>query len=1360
MATYTVTTNADSGVGTLRDAIALANSNAGADEILFNLTTGNPTETINLLSPLPNLTDNAGTLINAWSQGGPTYTGTPLIELNATSAGAGANGLSISSSNNTVQGLAIDRFTENGIFIASGTNNLIQGNYIGTDLSGTVASPNLNYGLLIWSANNTIGGALPSARNIISGNTRFGIIIQGGNANGNQVLNNFIGTDYTGNNDLGNSWRGVQITDGAKTNEIRGNVVSGNDRSGNIDTGDDSNIGIDGGGTNNNIIAGNFIGTNATGTGLVEGDPAVIGTPPSGGERGILITGGAQNNIIGGTTASDRNIISGNLVNGIELRDTNTSGNQIIGNYIGTDVTGTGALGNSQNGILINGSNNNQIGGTGTNEGNVIVNNGVAGINIPAGTGNSIQGNSISNNVGLGITLTNSTQPKANNDFAGGNGGQNYPNLLSAFVGSNSTVVTAELNASTNTDFRIEFFANNAADPLGNGEGEIFLGFTNVSTDNAGNANISFTHPALLTGQYITASAINLDPATGTNNTSEFSNTLSVDSLSISGLKFHDINGNGLQDLGETGLPNWQFQLLDSSGVLIADATSDANGQYEFDNVLPGDYSLEEVLQSGWTQTVAPNAINLTNADLTDNNFGNFQNISISGIKFEDNNGDGIQNANETGLENWQINLFDAITEAVLETTTTTTGGNYSFIDLEPGNYRVREVNQSGWLQTTPDPDDIVAESGASVNDVNFGNFQNISISGIKFEDNNSDGVQNANEIGLDNWQINLFDATTGSILETTTTTTGGNYSFINLQPGNYRVREVNQSGWLQTTPNPNDIVAESGNIYTDIDFGNLQKLAQIEVLDPTNNNIIDGTNNAVDFGSTFVNTPLTKRFTIKNIGTDDLNLSIPSLPTDFTLVGNFPNLIAPNQVVTFDIALNSASSGTKNGILQFVNSDTNNTPFDFPIIGTVVGTPTPTPTPIPTGTPTPTPIPSGTPTPTPIPTETPTPTPIPTETPTPTPIPAGTPTPTPIPTETPTPTPIPTGTPTPTATPIPTSTNTPIPTATPTPIGTPTPTETISSSPFSSLTNSDIPCLCGEIVRPDLNKPNAVDNIIYSNNTSNNTNSIQFGTPENDAFYGRDSGNIFYGKLGNDNVYGGNSKDILNGNEGSDFIDGSKGNDFILGGKNNDILLGGEGQDFILGNRGQDSINGGEKNDLINGNQGDDFIDGGKGNDSLFGGKNNDVLVGSKGEDSLWGNLGDDTLCGSQANDYLSGNGNNDIIDGCGGNDTIYGGKGNDTLFGCGGDDILYGDLGNDTLIGDSGNDVFVLGIGQGLDIIADFTKGEDLLGLSGGLTFDQLSITQGQDATLISHSISGEVLALLSGVQASQIGSFDFKL
>ncbi|CBN56821.1 beta strand repeat-containing protein [Kamptonema sp. PCC 6506] len=849
MATYTVTTNADSGVGTLRDAIAQANSNAGADEILFNLTTGNPNETINLLSPLPNLTDNAGTLINAWSQGGPTYTGTPLIELNGTGAGAGANGLSISSSNNTVQGLAINRFTENGILIASGTNNVIQGNYIGTDLTGTVASPNNNYGLLIWSANNTIGGTLPSARNIISGNNRFGIIIQGGNANENEVLNNFIGTDYTGNNNLGNNWRGVHISDGAKSNEIRDNFISGNDRSGNTDSGDDANIGIEGVGTNNNIVVGNFIGTNATGTGLAGGAPAVIGTPPSGGQRGILITGGAQSNIIGGTAAGDRNIISGHLQSGIEIRNNNSSGNQIIGNYIGTDAAGTGALANRLNGIFINGGNNTQIGGTGTNEGNIIANNGAAGVNIPVGTGNSIQGNSISDNVDLGITLTNSNQPKANNDFIGGNDGQNYPNLLSAFLGSNNTVITGELTAAANTSFRIEFFANNAADPSGNGEGETFLGFTNVNTDNAGNANISFTHPALLTSQYIAATATNLDLNTGTNNTSEFSNSLPVDTLSISGLKFHDINGNGLQDLGETGLPNWQFQLLDSSGVLIADTTSDANGQYEFDNVLPGDYSLEEVLQSGWTQTVAPNAINLTNADLTDNNFGNFQNISISGIKFEDNNGDGIQNANETGLDNWQINLLDATTETVLETTTTTTGGNYSFIDLEPGNYRVREVNQNGWLQTTP---------------------------------------------------------------------------------------------------NPNDIVAESGNIYTDIDFGNLQKLAQIEVLDPTNNNIIDGTNNAVDFGSTFVNTPLTKRFTIKNIGTDDLNLSIPSLPTGFSIVGNFPNLIAPNQLVTFDIALNAASIGTKNGILQFVNSDTNNTPFDFPIIGTVVGTPTPTPTPTP----------------------------------------------------------------------------------------------------------------------------------------------------------------------------------------------------------------------------------------------------------------------------------------------------------------------------------------------------------------------------------------------------------------------------
>jgi Ca2+-binding RTX toxin-like protein len=134
--------------------------------------------------------------------------------------------------------------------------------------------------------------------------------------------------------------------------------------------------------------------------------------------------------------------------------------------------------------------------------------------------------------------------------------------------------------------------------------------------------------------------------------------------------------------------------------------------------------------------------------------------------------------------------------------------------------------------------------------------------------------------------------------------------------------------------------------------------------------------------------------------------------------------------------------------------------------------------------------------------------------------------------------------------------------------------------------------------------------------------------------------------------------------------------------------------------------------------------------------------------------------LCGGAGDDFLSGNENKDLIDGCEGNDTIYGGEDNDTLLGCVGDDFLSGDLGNDSLIGGLGKDTFVLGVVSGFDIISDFVKGQDFIGLSGGLSFNQLEISQNNNSALIKLKGSGEVIASLTGVNASLIAVNDFRI
>ncbi|MEG5162298.1 calcium-binding protein [Microcoleus sp. AT3-A2] len=144
--------------------------------------------------------------------------------------------------------------------------------------------------------------------------------------------------------------------------------------------------------------------------------------------------------------------------------------------------------------------------------------------------------------------------------------------------------------------------------------------------------------------------------------------------------------------------------------------------------------------------------------------------------------------------------------------------------------------------------------------------------------------------------------------------------------------------------------------------------------------------------------------------------------------------------------------------------------------------------------------------------------------------------------------------------------------------------------------------------------------------------------------------------------------------------------------------------------------------------------------------------------DNNINGTSGNDNLAGTSGNDIINGVEGNDVLTGLRGNDILVGGDGSDVLNGGKGFDTLNGGLGNDILVGGGGNDVFVLGIGLGVDTIADFAKSQDTVQLINGLTFAQLSISPGTDGTLITVASSGEVLASLIGVAPNLIGSEDF--
>ena len=294
------------------------------------------------------------------------------------------------------------------------TGNLVQGNFIGTDATGTSAVPNGFLGLSLYSGaiGNTIGGTTVATRNVISGNVSEGLRIQGVGASGNLVEGNLIGTDLTGESALPNGFAGLTIFSGATSNIIGGtvagarNVISGNSAYG-VVVGDP--------GTSGNLLQGNYIGPGTDGMSAVPNND------------GILFSDGTTNNLLGGMGVGAANFISGNAGRGVAISDPGTGGNFVLGNFIGTDRTGTNALGNYNNVQLQSGATGNFIGGTGAGAGNVIAfANGTGVILYDAvTTNNSIRGNAIFSNYYLGIDLNgdgvtaNDTGfPAGPNDFA------------------------------------------------------------------------------------------------------------------------------------------------------------------------------------------------------------------------------------------------------------------------------------------------------------------------------------------------------------------------------------------------------------------------------------------------------------------------------------------------------------------------------------------------------------------------------------------------------------------------------------------------------------------------------------------------------------------------------------------------------------------------------------------------------------------------------------------------------------------------------------------------------------------------------------------------------------------------------
>jgi gliding motility-associated-like protein len=426
---YQVTTTAFTGAGSISQAVTNANGTVGKDTIYFSIPTG--PFTITMSSELV-ITDDVlidGTSQTGYNAAAPSpvvqFINSPAMafivnggasEIRSIAINACALGIVYNTSNNKLTGcyigLGLDGVTNygnsghgviinnpsvgniiggttlalrnvisgntngHGIIVTSSSSNYFIGNYIGTNAAGNAAVSNSFMGIQMDnSPNNTIGGITSDSSNLISGNGQNGIQIIGGN--GNRIMGNIIGLQSDKSSALGNLQQGIYIN-GCNNTQIGGIGAS----SGNIISAN-SSLGIQLEGCVGTVIKSNIIGTSfntQTARGNLANNIQLVNSPKT---------------IIGGNHLTEGNIISASSGAGINFQGSGSNKTIIKGNYIGTDNTGTLALGNSVIGIILK-SDSCTIGGTNPGEGNIIVDTKTfCGILIANASNNLVQGNFI-----------------------------------------------------------------------------------------------------------------------------------------------------------------------------------------------------------------------------------------------------------------------------------------------------------------------------------------------------------------------------------------------------------------------------------------------------------------------------------------------------------------------------------------------------------------------------------------------------------------------------------------------------------------------------------------------------------------------------------------------------------------------------------------------------------------------------------------------------------------------------------------------------------------------------------------------------------------------------------------------------
>jgi len=327
------------------------------------------------------------------------------------------------------------------------------------------------------------------------------------------------------------------------------------------------------------------------------------------------------------------------------------------------------------------------------------------------------------------------------------------------------------------------------------------FGFYKFSNLPAGGYKIQAIDPPLLV-LTTTHNPINLTLGSGENKTNNnFGYKCGPSLAKISGYAYVDANKNGIKELGEAPLKDVVIKLYDEHGQIETSMLTDDAGFYEFRDLIPGIYTVEEI-DPDMYRSVTSNWINLmisAGESSQNNNFGDILSADICGIVFDDLNSNGVKDPSELGIKDVLVELFIKATGEFVASTTTGVNGEYCFGYLIPNVYKVKETDPAGYVSTSPNEITVTANQGDKKYNNNFGDKlatpHKGSISGLIWNDLNKNGVQDHGEPGMKDVTVKLYDCHDNWIAEKKSAS-DGKYNFGDLSSGSYTILAQLPSGF------------------------------------------------------------------------------------------------------------------------------------------------------------------------------------------------------------------------------------------------------------------------------------------------------------------------------------------------------------------------------------------------------------------------------------------------------------------------------------------------------------------------------------------------------------------------------------